>query len=136
MYEMKQIKEKIRLMSKPDYDINVWADNEGNTMDASWVVNLTFYRLKYPEDRDYPEYGEGFPVVDTSDYHTLKIPVMHRGNRIAEAIHYLDTLVTTSSDDWDEFDTESMDWWSSETVLEHPPALIKEFMDALPRREQ
>jgi hypothetical protein len=135
MQEMKQIKEKIRLMSTPDYDINVWSDNEGD-MDASWTVNLTFYRLKYPGDQDYPESGQGFPIVDTSDYHTLKIPVMHRGDRIAEAMHYLDTLVVNSSDDFDQFNQDNMDWWSSEVVLEHPPALIKEFMDTLPRREQ
>ena len=133
---MYRVKEKVRELATPDYDINVWADNTGE-MDASWVVSLTFYRLKYPGDPDYQaDLFHGLPIADTSDYYSLKIPVMHRGNRIAEAMHYLDTLVTNSSDDYDEFDTENMDWWSSEVVLEHPPALIKEFMDALPRREQ
>ena len=134
---MYKVVEEVRELSTPDYDINVWADNEGNTMDASWVVNLTFYRLKYPGDPGYQaDLFHGLPIADTSEYYALKIPVMHRGSRIAEAINYLDTLITNSSDDWDAFDVENMDWWSSEVVLEHPPAFIKEFMDTLPRREQ
>jgi hypothetical protein len=132
---MYKVKEKVRELATPDYDINVWADNEGD-MDASWVVNLTFYWLKYPGDDDYPEHGGGFPVVDTRRYHPLKIPVMYRGDRVREAMAYLQTLVTNSSDDFDQFDVENMDWWSSEVVLEHPPAFIKQFMDGLPRREQ
>jgi hypothetical protein len=59
---MYKVKEKVRELSTPDYDINVWADNEGD-MDASWTVNLTFYWLKYPGDPDYPDNGHGFPLL-------------------------------------------------------------------------
>lgn len=131
---MYKVREKVRELATPDYDINVWADNEG--YEAGGVVNLTFYWLKYPGDDDYPDTGHEFPIADTRRYHTLKVPVMYRGGRVGEAIRYLDTLITNSSNDYGEFDTENMDWWSSEVVLENPPAFIKQFMDVLPRREQ
>ena len=38
---MYKVKDKVRELSTPDYDINVWADNDGD-MDASWTVSLTF----------------------------------------------------------------------------------------------
>lgn len=121
---MYKVTEKVRELTKVDYDINVWADNEGQ-MDASWTVNVTFYPLVYSENE--------LPTVDTSVFYTLRLPVVHRGKRISDALAYLDTLVTNSSDDYDAFDLQSMDWWSAEVVLEHPPTIIREFMDSLPR---
>ncbi len=132
---MYKVKEKIRKLTTGEYDINVWADNDGE-IDASWTVSLTFYPLKYPGDPGYPKMGKfQMPTVDTSTFYTLQIPVLHRGDRIREALRYLDYLVTDSSDDYDQFDLQEMDWWSNETVLENPPAFIKEFMLTLPRRE-
>jgi len=132
---MYKITEEVRKMTTGEYDINVWADNEGD-IDATWVVNLTFYPLKYPGDLGYPKnVGHGFPIVDTSTFHTLKIPVLHRGERIGQALRYLDLLVTDSSDDYDQFDLQEMDWWSNETVLENAPDYIQEFVTALPRRK-
>jgi hypothetical protein len=133
--KMYKVTEKVRQLTTGEYDINVWADND-NEVDASWIVNLTFYPLAFPGDSNYPKREtHGFPVVDTSTFYTLKLPVLHRGNRIGEALRYLDYLVTGSSDDYDQFDLRYMDWWSSETVLDNPPDFIAEFVATLPRRE-
>jgi hypothetical protein len=132
---MYKITEEVRQLTTGEYDINVWSDNEGE-IDASWVINLSFYPLRYPGESGYPRREtHGFPIVDTSVDYTLKIPVLHRGNRIGDALRYLDYLVTGSSDDYDQFDLQYMDWWSNETVLDNAPEFIKEFMATLPRRE-
>lgn len=130
---MELIAEKVRQFTQPNYDINVWADNEGQ-LDASWTINLTFYPLIYPSDPEYQEHYEGFPAVNMSVFHTLRIPIVHRGNRIAEALAYLDNLVTNSCEEGDEFDLQSMNWWSSETVLNNPPEFIADFIETLPRK--
>lgn len=137
---MYKVTEEVRQLTTGEYDINVWSDNEldeeTEAIDASWVVHLTFYPLRYPGEANYPKNeGHDFPVVDTSVFHTLDIPVLHRGERMGDALRYLDHLITDSSDDYDEFDLQQMDWWSNEVVLENPPALIAEFMSTLPRRK-
>ncbi len=134
---MYMVTEEIRQLTTGEYDINVWADNDGNKADASWVVYLTFYPIVYPGETNYPEREHhGFPIVDTSTFHTLKVPVLHRGSRIKDALRYLDSVVTEGSDDYDQFDLQEMDWWSNETALTNPPAFIKEFMETLPRRDK
>lgn len=137
---MYKVTEKVRKLTTGEYDINVWSDNEldeeTEVIDASWVIHLTFYPLRYPGESGYPKREtHGFPIVDTSVFHTLDIPVLHRGDRIGDALRYLDYLITDSSEGYDEFDLQQMDWWSNEVVLENPPELIKEFMAKLPRRK-
>lgn len=131
---MQFINEQVATVRTGEYDINVWTDNEF-PMDTSWVIHLTFYPLMWPGDPGYPQ-GErhGLPLVDTSTFYGLNVPLYTRGKRASDAVAYLKELVNNSCEDGDEFSLKSMDWWSNEIVLTNPPALIQEFINALPRR--
>lgn len=123
----------------PDYDINVWSDDR--------YVYLTFYPLRYPGDKYYPDadLDHGLPVVDTSQFYSLKIDGRSRGPLRRQAMEYLRQLVNEDhmaephmyAEQWpaDGF-TADMDWWSCETVLVNPPELIRDFMASIPARQR
>jgi hypothetical protein len=132
---MKLITEKVRQLSRVEYDINVWSE-EG-------YVYLTCYPLRYPGEDDYPDsdLSHGFPIVDTSEFYSLKIPSKARGPRFRKALDYLKSMVNYDHEEmpdlypvetWD--DEDGMDWWSTESELSYAPELITEFLAKLPRR--
>lgn len=133
---MKLITEQVRqLNTRPDYDINVWS--EGG------YVYVTFYPLRYPGDAGYPDADliHGIPVVDTSEFYSLKIHRDARGPRFKDTLVFLKSMVnydhttlpeTYPYEEWD--DTEGMDWWSTESELAYAPSLIADFIKKLPRR--
>lgn len=134
------ITEPVRVLNtRIEYDINVWS--------RDGYVYLTFYPLRYPGDKLYPDADleHGFPVVDTSQFYSIKIDSRSRGPQRREALEYLRNLV--NEDHYSEPDNYSLlwpatevpieddlDWWSSETVLDKAPELIRDFMATLPRR--
>jgi hypothetical protein len=134
---MKLITEKVRQLSRVEYDINVWSE-EG-------YVYLTCYPLRYPGEDNYPDsdLSHGFPIVDTSEFYSLKIPSKARGPRFRKALDYLKSMVNYDHEEmpdlypvetWD--DEDGMDWWSTESELSFGPGLITDFIDRLPRRSQ
>jgi hypothetical protein len=134
---MKTIKTEVRQLSRVEYDINVWSEDNH--------VYLTFYPLRYPGEDDYPDsdLSHGFPIVDTSEFYSLKIPSKARGPKFRKALDYLKSMVNydhVSMPDlypvelWD--DEDGMDWWSTESELSYGPELITEFIAKLPRRSQ
>jgi hypothetical protein len=134
---MKLITEKVLELGQAEFDINVWSE--------AGTVYLTFYPLRYPGDSDYPDrdLAHGFPVLDTSRFYSLSIPSDARGPRYRDALAYLASMVECERVEapelypvplWDGYD--GMDWWSSETLITDPPALIREFLATLPRRER
>jgi hypothetical protein len=129
------ISETVNQLQSPTYDINVWS-REG-------YVYLTFYPLRYPGDKYYPDADleHGLPVVDTSTFYSLKIDRRSRGPLRRDALEYLRNLVNEDHFDnperypaelWD--DEDGMDWWSCETVLTKAPELIRDFVSTLPGR--
>lgn len=128
------------LNTRVEYDVNVWS--EGG------YVYLTLYPLRYPGDKLYPDADleHGFPIVDTSQFYSLKIDSRSRGPQRREALEFLRNLVNEDHYEnpehypavlWpaDEVPIEDgLDWWSSEIVLERAPELIRDFLSVLPRR--
>lgn len=135
---MKQIKEQVKqLNNKVEYDINVWSEDG--------YVYVTFYPLRYPGDDGYQDSDlfHGFPVIDTSEFYSLKIHRDARGPRFREALKFLKSMVNYDHEtipdiypapEWD--DEDGMDWWSTESELSFGPVLITDFIDRLPRRSQ
>ena len=134
---MKTIKTEVRQMTFVEYDINVWSEDNH--------VYLTFYPLRYPGEDDYPDsdLSHGFPIVDTSEFYSLKIPSKARGPKFRKALDYLKSMVNYDHKEmpdlypvetWD--DEDGMDWWSTESELSYGPELITEFIAKLPRRSQ
>lgn len=135
--QLTQIDATVNNLQWPDYDINVWSENG--------YVYLTFYPLRYPGDKYYPDadLDHGMPVVDTSQFYSLKIDSRSRGPLRREALQYLRDLVDSDHHDmpsvypaplWDEQD--GMDWWSCETALTDAPELIRDFMATVPARQK
>ena len=132
--QLTMITETVNSLQWPDYDINVWSENGS--------VYLTFYPLRYPGDKYYPDSDleHGLPVVDTSNYYSLRINSKTHDYRKRDALDYLRKLVNEDHyedpdhyhDEWDSY--EGMDWWSSVTALKNPPELIEDFMETVPRR--
>lgn len=134
---MQLITEKVLKLGQAEFDINVWSD--------SGTVYLTFYPLRYPGDADYPDrdLAHGFPVIDTSKFYSLAIPLDARGPRYRKALNYLMGVVEAERYEAPELYPAplwnphgDMDWWSCETLLTDAPPLIKEFMATLPRRNK
>lgn len=137
--QLTQIDATVNELQWPDYDINIW------TQDG--YVYLTFYPLRYPGDKYYPDSDleHGLPVVDTSQYYSLKIDSRSRGPLRREALAYLRVLVNqdyyeepqTYSLLWDPAEIpvqDDLDWWSCETALVNPPELIADFIASIPAR--
>lgn len=135
--QLTQIDATVNNLQWPDYDINVWSEKG--------YVYLTFYPLRYPGDKYYPDadLDHGMPVVDTSQFYSLKIDSRSRGPLRREALQYLRDLVDADHHDmpnvypaplWDE--QEDMDWWSCETALTDAPELIRDFMATVPARHR
>lgn len=134
---MKTITEQVKNLSFVEYDINVWSEDN--------YVYLTCYPLRYPGEDGYhdSDLSHGFPIVDTSEFYSLKIPSKARGKRFNDALAYLKSMVNYDHEVmpdrypveiWD--DEDGMDWWSTETELSYAPVLITEFLARLPRRSQ
>jgi hypothetical protein len=134
---MKLITAEVKPLSFVEYDINVWSE-EG-------YVYVTCYPLRYPGDDSYPDSDlqHGMPVVDTSEFYSLKIPAKARGKRFNDALRYLKNMVnhdhetmpdTYPVEIWDAED--GMDWWSTESELSDGPELVTDFIARLPRRSQ
>lgn len=140
--QLTMINDTVNNLQWPDYDINVWSQDG--------YVYLTFYPLRYPGDKLYPDsdLAHGLPVVDTSQFYSLKIDSMSRGPLRKQALDYLRKLVNADHVDdpthypvalWpdDEFPIEDgLDWWSCETALVDPPELIKDFVLSVPARQR
>ena len=133
--KLSKVTDTVSTLTPVEYDINVWSD-EG-------YVHLTFYPLRYPGDADYPhdDLDHGLPLLNTSKYYSLDIPVDARGPRSRKALEFLKGLVNYDHVAMPErfpaplWDTEGhMDWWSTETELVYGPELITDFMATLPRR--
>jgi hypothetical protein len=134
---MKLISEQVRQLAFVEYDINVWSEDG--------YVYLTCYPLRYPGEDEYPDadLDHRMPVIDTSEFYSLKIPSKARGKRFNDALAYLKSMVNYDHEtmpehypvqEWD--DEDGMDWWSTETELSYAPELITEFLARLPRRSQ
>jgi len=131
-----KVTDTVNTLTRVEYDINVWSDDEG-------FVYLTFYPLRYPGDDNYPDddLGHGLPLINTSQYYSLQIPVDARGPRSRKALKFLERMVDSDHETMPEtfpaplWDTEGhMDWWATETELVYGPELITDFMAKLPRR--
>lgn len=134
---MRAINQQVKVLhTTPDYDINVWS--------RDGYVYVTFYPLRYPSDAEYPDTDliHGLPVVDTSEFYSLKIHRDARGPRFKDTLRFLKSMVNydheTLPDNfptevWD--DTDGMDWWSTESELAYAPSLITDFIKKLPRRD-
>lgn len=132
------VTEKVRQLNhKVEYDINVWSEENH--------VYVTFYPLRYPGDDGYQDsdLSHGFPIVDTSEFYSLKIHRDARGPKFRDALKFLKSLVNYDHEtmpdnhpyeEWN--DEDGMDWWSTESELSFGPALITDFIDRLPRRGQ
>jgi hypothetical protein len=118
-----------------EYDINVWLSGD--------AVCLTFYPIIYPGEIGHPNIDKDnpLPVMDTTTFYTLEIPLKMRGPRYRKTLAYLENLVNEDyrlmpgihrEPAWDTVN--DMDWWSSENTLVGAPALIVDFMSTLPRR--
>jgi hypothetical protein len=134
---MRAIKEQVKPMTFVEYDINVWSEDG--------YVYLTCYPLRYPGDAEYPDADlvHRMPVIDTSEFYSLKIHRDVRGPRFRDALTFLKSMVNydheTLPDNfptevWD--DEDGMDWWSTESELAYAPTLITNFIARLPRRGQ
>lgn len=140
--QLTQIDATVNNLQWPDYDINVWSQDG--------YVYLTFYPLRYPGNKYYPDSDleHGLPVVDTSVFYSLKIDSRSRGPLRREALEYLRNLVNADHFEdpehhpnflWpaDEVPIEDdLDWWSCETALTDAPELITDFMSTLPARQK
>lgn len=133
---MQLITEKVLKLGQAEYDINVWSENG--------YVYLTCYPLRYPGDDNYPDADliHRMPVIDTSEFYSLKIPANARGPRFRQALAYLKSMVNYDHETmpenhpYEEWDAENgMDWWSTESELAYAPTLITDFLARLPRRD-
>ena len=137
--QLTHIDDTINNLQWADYDINVWSE-DGN-------VFLTFYPLRYPGDKRYPDADleHGLPVVDTSTYYSLRINSKSHTALNRDALDYLRNMVNADHYDeperygllWgaDELPVEDdLDWWTCETALVDPPELIADFIATIPRR--
>lgn len=136
MMKLAIVTEKVRILTNPEYDINVSTD------ESDTYVNLTFYPLRYPGDAGYDAElmfnsttDLGLPLADYSTWYTLRIPKNPRGPMHREAMQYLEKLVNEDSLG-DEWNLEGMDWTSIEGVLTEAPLMIRDFVSKLPRRGQ
>jgi hypothetical protein len=134
--QLTQIDATVNNLQWPDYDINVWS--------RDGYVYLTFYPLRYPGDKYYPDadLDHGLPIVDTSVFYSLKIDPRSRGPLRREALQFLQNLVNEDhvehpdlypSELWST-EEDGMDWWSCETALHNAPELIQDFISTLPAR--
>lgn len=140
--QLTKIDATVNSLQWPDYDINVWSE-KGN-------VYLTFYPLRYPGDKYYPDSDlvHGLPVADTSTFYSLKIDSRSRGPLRREALAYLRMLVNQDHYEdpkhhpnlvWDPNEIpvgDDMDWWSCESALINPPELIRDFIATVPARQR
>lgn len=139
--QLTKIDATVNSLQWPNYDINVWS--------TDGYVYLTFYPLRYPGDKYYPDSDlvHGLPVVDTSQYYSLKIDSRSRGPLRRDALTYLRMLVNqehyeepqTYALQWDPKEVpvaDDIDWWSCETALVNPPELIADFIASVPIRQK